>query len=422
MSKLALLGGEKSVQLNRNHYEWPIISHKTRQRVMQQLDESISIYDKSGVIDRLENELALYHDMRHALLTSSGTAALHSMFVGADLKEGDEVICPAYTFFATITPLFFTGAVPILADSDEDGNISPASIERKITPRTRAIIVVHMWGHPCKMDEIVAIAQKHNLLLFEDGSHAHGAVYKNRKVGSFGHASAFSLQGQKTLTGGEGGFLLTNEDELFYRALLLGHYNKRCRQQIPKQHDLYPYTVTGMGLKLRIHPIAAAIAAEQFEELETVIEQRNQMAETMNRHLSTLPGITIRKPLEGCRSSWYAMILQYDQNKLGGLPLKTFHRALLAEGCRELDQPSSTCPLNYHPLFQNPGGLFPSYSGKFSYQKGDFPVAERFFESTLKLPVWHRPEDQEIFLCYLEAFKKVIQNHEELLYVSSASV
>jgi dTDP-4-amino-4,6-dideoxygalactose transaminase len=99
----------------------------------------------------------------------------------------------------------------------------------------------------------------------EDGSYAHGATYKNKKVGTFGNSSAFSMQGKKTLTGGEGGFLLTNDENVFYRALLLGHYNKRCKQEIPNEHELYSLAVTGMGLKFRIHPVAAAIAEEQFQ-------------------------------------------------------------------------------------------------------------------------------------------------------------
>jgi len=413
--KLAINGGEKAIKINGPHYIWPPITERTRKAVLKQLEESISIYDKSGIIKELEDRFARYHGKKYALLTNSGTSALYSMYVGADLKEGDEVICPAYTFFATVTPLFFTGAVPVLADCRDDGNIDPQDIERKITDNTKAIVVTHMWGIPCDMDPIVEIAKKHDLMLFEDASHAHGATYKGKKVGTFGDASAFSLQAQKTLTGGEGGILLTDNDEIFYRALLLGHYNKRCKKEIPTNYPLYQYAVTGMGLKLRIHPIAAAIANEQFDNLESVLEGRRKFARKMIKELKDLPGIKVPEVPEDIEPSWYAFVLQYKPEELGGLPIEKFYEALYAEGCIEIDRPGSTCPLNYHPLFQNPELLFSRYKGKISYKKGDFPNAERFHEHSLKLPVWHDPKDKEIVDSYIKAFKKVIENYHEVL-------
>lgn len=414
-SKLAIHGGEKTVSLSRVHYTWPPLSEETRMAVLKQLEESISLYDRSGIIERLETRLAHYHQTKHALLTSSGTAALHSIFVAAGLQPGDEVICPSYTFFATVTPLFSIGATPVLADCREDGNIDPDDIERRITENTKAIVVTHMWGLPCHMNQIVEIAQRHNLLLLEDASHAHGATYKGKKVGTFGQASAFSLQAQKTLTGGEGGFLLTDNDEMFYRALLLGHYNKRCKNEIPQTHPLYQYATTGMGLKLRIHPIAAAIANQQFDNLEKVLSGRRRTAQMMSAEFAKLPGIKVPSIPEGVESSWYAFVMQYKAEELEGLPIHRFFEALVAEGCQELDRPGSTCPLNYHLLFQNPAALFPHYQGRVSYRRGDFPAAEKFHENALKLPVWHDPSDEEIVQLYIKAFHKVIENYKELL-------
>ncbi|MEM4240188.1 MAG: DegT/DnrJ/EryC1/StrS family aminotransferase [Candidatus Woesearchaeota archaeon] len=412
---LALNGGNKAVVVPVPHYTWPQITDKTRNAVLSQIDESISIYDRSGIIKVLEDRLANYHGKKHALLTNSGTSALHSMYVGANLKEDDEVICPAYTFYATVTPLFFTGAVPILADCNEDGNISPAEIERRITPLTKAVVVTHMWGVPCDMDAITTLAKKHNLMVFEDASHAHGAIYKGRKAGTFGDASSFSMQAQKTLAAGEGGFLLTDNDDIFNRALMLGHYNKRCKKEIPADNPLYAFGATGMGLKLRIHPVAAAIANEQFDSLEQVLSGRRQIARIMSEELSSLPGIRVPEPSVDKSNSWYAFVMQYDGEQLGGLPIDKFHKALVAEGCLELDRPGSTAPLNTHPLFQKPWELFPGYSGKFSYMPGDFPCAEKFCKQALKLPVWHKPEDEPLVRQYINAFRKVVDNHKELL-------
>ena len=201
-NKLAILGGKKSVTKRPPHFLWPLINKNTERAVIRQLRDSISIYDKSGIFDEFENAFAKLHDRKYALLCSSGTLAIHSMFVADGFKEGDEVICPAYTFFATVTPLLSTGAVPVLCDCDENGNIDPEEITKKINERTKGIIVTHMWGVPCQMDRISKICKDNKLLLLEDCSHAHGAKYNGKIVGSFGDLAAWSLQGQKNITGG----------------------------------------------------------------------------------------------------------------------------------------------------------------------------------------------------------------------------
>jgi perosamine synthetase len=414
-TKLAIVGGKPVIEADGLHYQWPVITESTRAAVMRQMDESISIYNRSGVIARLEDQMQDYHGSTRALLTNSGTSALYSMYMGANLHEGDEVICPAYTFFATVTPLFFTGALPVLVDIRDDGNIAPEAIEDAITDRTKAIVVTHMWGLPCDMDPIRDLARKRGLLLFEDSSHAVGAIYKSQRVGSFGDAAAFSLQAQKPLTGGEGGVLLTNDDQLFYRALALGHYNKRCKVEIPERDRHYKYAVTGMGQKLRIHPLAAAIAEEQFQSLERILEGRRKMAGLMIEKLGDLPGLSIEAPSKDILPSWYALIIKIDSRALGGLRAERLCEALKAEGCLEVDKPGSTCPLSHHPLFQNPGEMHPLYSGKLAYREDQFPVANQYHKSLIKLPVWHDESDLPLVESYLSAFAKVFGNHGQLL-------
>ncbi len=412
--ELAIFGGKKSVTSESPHYIWPRITKKTEEAVLKQLHSSISIYDRSGIIEHLEKKFSEMHETKHALLTNSGTMALFSLFFGAGLKKGDEVICPAYTFHATITPLFFTGAIPVVADCKQDGNIDPADIKRKITKKTKAIIVTHMWGIPCDMDEIVKIAKENKLLLFEDCSHAHFSKYKGKYVGTFGDAAAFSLQGQKTLTGGEGGILITNNDDIFYKALLLGHYNKRCKKEIPDDNPIHKYALTGMGLKLRIHPLAAAIAHEQLDSVQTTIEIRDIIAKKIINELKDLKGIRVPE-LKDKESTWYSLVIQYVPEELDGIPFKKFYEALLEEGCAELDHPGSTMPLNITSLFQDPSLLFPNYAGELNYKEKDFPNAEKFYANALKLPVWHDLKDMKIVESYIHAFKKVIKNYKELL-------
>lgn len=414
-SPLALLGGTPAVTEAGPHFTWPLCTESTTKAVLDQLVEGISIYDRSGVIARLEDALRNYFSVKHAVLTSSGTAALYSMYAASRSGPDDEIIVPAYTFFATVTPLLHLGATPVLADCDEHGNLDPRDVARRITERSVAIVATHMWGIPAEVGALRALADEHNLILFEDASHAHGASVNGKKAGTFGKAAAFSMNGPKPLSAGEGGFLLTNDDEIYYRALLHGQYNKRCRGELPSYHPLYRYAVTGMGLKHRIHPLASAIALDQLGRLDEYLSGRDLVARYLCDRLGQLPGIAIPAIPEHTRSAWYGLPLRYVADELDGLPLTRFYEALQAEGCKEVDRPGSTCPLNLLPLFQDPGPLFPGYEGKFRYAPGDFPYAESVHTNTLKLPVWHQEEDIPLVDSYIRAFRKVIENHKDLV-------
>lgn len=415
ISPLALLGGKPTITEAPPHFVWPPLTERTTKAVLDQLAAGISLYDRSGVVADLEDALANYFGVRRALLTSSGTAALHSMYAACGIGSDDEVIVPAYTFFATVTPLLHLDATPVLADCDEQGNLDPSDVDQRITERTFAIVVTPLWGTPAAVDELRALADEHDVVLLEDASHAHGASVHGRNIGTFGQAAAFSMNGPKPLSAGEGGFLLTDDSEVYYRALLHCQYNKRCRDELPSDYWLARYAVTGRGLKHRIHPLAAAIAREQLGHLDEYLLGRERIAAYLCEQLDDLPGIVAPRLGADVRLSWYALILRHRSEELGGLPVEWFYQALRAEGCHEVDRPGSTCPLNLLPLFQDPGPLFPQLQGKFAYARGDFPRAEAIYGSTLKLPVWHREEDMPLVDRYIEAFRKVIDNHRDLL-------
>ncbi len=170
-----------------------------------------------------------------------------------------------------------------------------------------------------------------------------------------------------------------------------------------------------MGLKLRAHPLGVAIAAEQFSHLGDWIAQKQTYAKLITDQLKNIPGINPPKQYQDSRPSWYAYVFQYRKEELDGLPVARFFEALQAEGCPEADRPGSTCPLNLLPLFQDPSELFPAYKDLIKYKPGDFPVAESFFSNAVKLPVWALPSDKALLLGYLEAIKKVVRFHRELL-------
>jgi len=414
--QLAIKGGPQTLSLKGPHYIWPSITKAAERAVLKQLHSSISIYDRSGIFEKFESSFAFYHERKYALLTSSGTAAIHSMFVAAGFKEGDEVICPAYTFFATVTPLLFTGAKPILCDCDVNGNIEPQEIEKKITSKTKGIVITHMWGIPCQMEKIVEICKKNKLLLLEDCSHAHGARYNGKLVGSFGDMAAWSLQGPKNVSGGEGGIFVTDNDEFYYRALLLGHYNKRCKQEIPSTHPLSRYVITGMGLKYRAHPLAVALAFETFKKLDVYLATRDKFAKRIIASIKNVSGLVPPQITKNIQPSWYALVLQYKSEAFQGLPIEKFFKAIQAEGLIEADRPGSTAPLNLLTLFQNPTELFPVYkNNKFSYGPGQFPRAEKFYQNAIKFPVWAEKKYTRIVTAYIQGIKKVVNNYQQLL-------
>lgn len=424
MKQIAILGGPRTIETKGPHYVWPRITQDVEQAVIKQLHTTVSIYDRSGVINEFETIFADYHGRKYALLSNSGTNAIYSMFEGLELRSGDEVICPVYTFFATVSPLMHTGATPIFCDCGNNGNISPTEIEKRVTQRTKAIVVTHMWGIPCDMDAIVSICRKHNLRLLEDCSHAHGAKYGGKLVGTFGDAAAWSLQGQKIITGGEGGIMLTDNNDLHCRALLQGHYNKRCKQEIPPDHPLAAFNTTGFGLKFRAHPLAVAMAQEQFSHLNEWLAQRQFYAERMTFAFNQFPFLKTPQVVGG-RAGWYAYVMQFDATKSNGISINLFTKAVLAEGLIELDRPRSTGTLHQLPLFTNPNKVLPRlYPRSRECDQQPFPEAERFYDNALKLPVWTFHDEEQMVDLYINGIVKVasvVKEDPELLLAVETS-
>ena len=414
-NKLAINGGEKVFPEGLSgEYIHPRIDEHLEQAIIDQLHTSISIYDRSGIFQTFEKEFCSYHNRKYGVLTNSGTAALWSMYDAIGLKCGDEIICPIYTFFATITPILFTGAIPVFVDSGIDGNIDYNKIENKINEKTKAIVVTHMWGYPCKMDIIKEIADRNNLFLLEDCSHAHGASYKSIPLGGWGDAAAFSLQGNKIITGGEGGILITDKKEIYEKALLLGHYNKRCKNEIDRLSPLYSFATTGKGMKLRAHPLAIRIAHELFLHLDEINYQKQKFAIQIKDCVDKLPGLKVLWPDSFSKCSWYALIIQYNKKELLNVPRDRFVKAMNAEGATEVDIPKSTCPMSHLELFKNPGFLFSDYSEIKSLITETYSTSEWFYNSIIKIPVWDWEENSNIIEKYIDTFEKVVLNIDEL--------
>ncbi|MBU1148524.1 DegT/DnrJ/EryC1/StrS family aminotransferase [Patescibacteria group bacterium] len=413
----AILGGKPAVSLAHPHFDWPIISQKDIKAVVKQLKSGeISLAGQEGIIKKFEDRFKKYIGTKYALATSSGTAALHTAFFACGIGQGDEVIAPTYTFLATVTPILHCLGRPVLADCDfRTGCIDPQDIKKRITKKTKAIAVTHIWGHPCQMNEIRKIAKKHKLYLIEDCSHAHGAKYQGKKVGTLSDVAIFSLQGKKVLPAGEGGILLTNNKEILERSILFGHYGKRPKQQV-KSKFYRQFIKTGYGLKLRMHPLAAALANSQLDNLPKWIKSRQQNLNHFSQGLAKIPGITPPFTEKGMnRGAFYGYKPMYQPGELGGLRKDIYIQALQAEGV-EVHQPGSK-PLHLLPLFQvQKDGMYNNCLQKKLYKAGDLPVAEKFFEDSLSLPTFTKPS-YRIISQYLKAFAKIAK-YAELIKIT----
>lgn len=371
---------------------WPPIDAEVEAAVLRQLHTDVSIYDRSGVIARFEDAFAARHHARHALLTSSGTVALHSAYYALGVGPGDEVLAQDYTFFASAMPLFVLGASPVPVDVTPDGEIDLDAADALITTRTRALVITHMWGSPQDMRAVRAWCDAHDLALVEDCSHAHGAARAGVTVGELADAAAFSLQGKKTITGGEGGILLTPHRDVYDRAVLLGHFNKRALADVDGAHPLYGYAETGLGLKYRAHPLAVAMAEVYLRRLDHWLAARAEHAQVLAEAAADA-GLHVLTPAGGDRTpALYAFVAAVP-------PTASYTRddllaAIRAAGCTDWADCESMMPLHTHQAFTAPISPVTRYAQPLI--RADMSNATRLAATTIRtgVPADHSPDSE----------------------------
>jgi len=231
-------------------------------------------------VEEFEKAFAGYTGTKYAVAVNSGTAALHVALLAAGIRPGDEVITTPFSFIATANCCLFCNAIPVFADIDEKTfNISPVEIEKKITPKTRAVIIVHLYGQACDMDDIIAICRRHNLILIEDACQAHGAMYKGKKAGSFG-IGCFSFYPTKNMTTGEGGMITTDDEEIAQKARMIRSHGQSRRYV----HDM-------TGYNFRMTDIAAAIGICQLKKLDNANARRMSNARYLTEKIAGIKGL-----------------------------------------------------------------------------------------------------------------------------------
>lgn len=260
----------------------PVLGGNEKKYVLDCL-KSGWISSHGGYIDKFEKNFSKYCGVNYGVATTSGTSALHLCTATLNLKQGDEVIMPSFTMIAPALAVKYTGAKPMFVDAEQKTwTMDAAKIEERITKRTKAIIVVHIYGHPCDMDPIMEIAEKHNLHVIEDAAEAHGALYNGKKTGSFGDINAFSFYSNKIVTSGEGGMVVTNDKKLAERARWLKNF---C---MDKERRYYH---AELGFKYPMTNMQAAIGFAQLENIEKFVKDKRSVAQKYNKLLKDIPGI-----------------------------------------------------------------------------------------------------------------------------------
>lgn len=333
MTTLAILGGEPAVRFPPPHVVWPPpAGPEELDALARQRNTDIVIRGRSGPPAELEDAFRAFLGgaVRHAVTFNSGTSAIFAACAALGVKPGVEVVGPALTYHAALSPVFALGGEVRLADIDRATRcIDPASLERSLTEATRVVIVVHQWGHPADMDRISEIARSRGLKLVEDCSHAHGSAYRGRMCGTFGDAAIFSLQAKKAIFGGEGGILVTNDDEVASRALLT-----RDRLQSDASDELgLRYAATGFGMKLRMSPFNAIVALRSLGKFPALKENRHRCLRYLR---SRLEAVDYLEPphvaADVDMGAWYGFKPLYRPERLLGIPRQRLIEALRAEG------------------------------------------------------------------------------------------
>ncbi|MEA3369328.1 MAG: DegT/DnrJ/EryC1/StrS family aminotransferase [Candidatus Ratteibacteria bacterium] len=335
----------------------PRLSGKEKEYVLDCL-KSNWISSIGKYIAKFEDKFSKFCGRKHGVATSNGTTALQLALLVTGVGSGDEVIVPDLTFIASANAVTYTGAKPVFADVEEETwTIDPGEIRKKVNPRTKAIMVVHLYGHPANMDEVRDIARQHKLLLIEDAAEAHGALYKGKKVGSLSDLACFSFYGNKIITTGEGGMIVTNSASLAQKARFLRDHGMSRRKR---------YWHTAIGYNFRLTNIQAAIGLAQLEKIRETISRKRKIARLYNQYLTGIKELTLPKEASWAKNVYwmYSILI----NPAFGISRDELGAKLKKSG---IDSRPFFFPLHKLPPYRN---------------SDKYPVAEKLSKAGLNLP------------------------------------
>jgi perosamine synthetase len=338
----------------------PVLAGREREYVLDCLDTTW-ISSTGRYVTAFEESFAEYCGMRHAISCCNGTVAVHLALLAAGVGPGDEVIVPTLTYVASANPILYQGATPVFVDSEpETWNMDPEAVASAITPRTKAIVVVHLYGHPVDMDPIVAVAREHGVAVVEDAAEAHGAEYKGRRTGALGDLATFSFYGNKIITTGEGGMVLCDDEAV---AALVRQM--RGQGQDPQRRYWFPI----VGFNYRMTNVAAAIGLGQLEMIDWHLERRREIASWYAEELDGAPGVRLSPEADWARSAFWISCLLLEDG--GEAERDTLMFDLAKQG---IETRPFFYPVHTLPMYLGDGG------------RGAFPVAESLAARGINLP------------------------------------
>jgi len=418
--RLALQGGEPVVPRDQRAVRWPVVTAEDEAAVLAALRGGHLTLASSmgeGDVPEFEVEWAEYVGAGHCVAVSNGTVAIALALAAAGVGPGDEVIVPALSFVATATGALHNLAIPAFVDIDPATfNIDPRRIEERITPRTRAIVPVHMHGLPADMDEIRAIAERHGLAVIEDAAQSHGARYRGRRTGVLSAAGAFSLNSSKNLPScGEAGMVVSDDAELAARV-------RRARQfgETVEQDQNRDYLHQELGWNYKPSPVLIAFARSQLRRYDREQAMREANVSAFLEAISTLPGVVLPEVPADRTHAWHLIRIRFDPEAAGveGVSRKRFRqalqRALNAEGV--LVREYQRMPLPGQPLFRHLRGMGDGYpwrlgAGEYRYDPAEYPVTNAVLDDSLTIQKAHLdPARADLLERYARAFHKVFGN------------
>ncbi len=378
MEELAINGGPKTRDTSVK--PWPSVGNASGRMFGEEELELIKEVLESGCLFRyggkmvqtFEEEMAAKYGVKHAVAVTSGTAALHTAVGALDLEPGDEIITTTVTDAGTVIAILQCNCVPVFADVDRRTMIMrPDSIEAAISERTRAIIVVHLFGQPAPMDEIMDIAERHNLYVIEDCAQAHGAKFDGQLVGTIGHLGAFSMQQSKQITTGDGGVVITNDDELGAKARMFHdkYFDRRGEYRGYER----------LGINYRMNELTGAVALAQLRKMDVILQRRRQSAGLLLERISQIEGIKPPWIHPKAEHSWWIFSFQIDEDVLG-CTVEEFKAAIQAEGLPFSTGYAGGIPICMYPFLKERRAYGsshfpwePPYGRGVEYREEDYP-------------------------------------------------
>jgi len=408
MSELALNGGTRTKR--KAFPVWPQYDQRERKALDEVLESRIWWRTPGTRTLQFEKEFAEFHGAKHGIAVTNGTAALEVTLSGLGIGPGDEVIVPDFTFVATASAVLYAGALPVTVDvSRETYCIDPGLAEAAITPRTKAIIAVHMGGHPADLDALGALARRKGIALVEDSAHAHATEWNGRRVGTNGTAGTFSFQSGKLMTAGEGGIIVTNDDAFERRA--------RSVHDCGRMPDEWFYSHYINGSNYRLSEWQGAVLSAQLTRLDEQTQRRHKNARLLDKLLSAVPGLTPQKLDSRCtRNGQYAYIVHVDSKEFAGATTERLIQAIVAEG---IPNQASYPPVHALDVFKT-GEYRKRLSGTqateaHAFLQAEYPNTRRGAWETIWIPQPALLGDEEDMEEIASAWRKVRKFAKELV-------